>query len=193
MLQSVSSASSAHSRQDEVLPHGEPQSSNVLPICSPPDARQDENIDPHGSSRGILMLKRWIPTRMNKSNKRPALHEPDRVPRQSDQPAEHPSRSQSPARVEDSDTGPSTMAVSAFPWRIIECGVLNISYSRRSQRSSRCQRFVVPRICMQGLITRFSINQVERPLLTNVRRKTLLVVSRVVRMQRKWNQYVYFP
>ena len=115
MLQSLSSVSSVHSRQDEVPPHGEPQSSNVLYIASPTEAGHDENDDTPGSSRGILMFKRWIPTRMRKSNKDPALHEPDRVLRQSNQPAEHQSRPQSPARVEDSNVGPSTMAVSAFP------------------------------------------------------------------------------
>ena len=68
MLQSVSSASSAHSRQDEVLPHGGPQSSNALSIASPPEARQDKDVDTPRSSRGIQMLKRWILTRMKKKN-----------------------------------------------------------------------------------------------------------------------------
>ena len=115
MLQSLSSISSTHSRQGEVLLRGEPQSSNVLPIASPPEALQDESVDTPRPSRGILMLKWWIPTRMKKRNKGPALHGPDRVPRQSHQSAEHQPRTQSPARVDDRQEGPSTMAVSALP------------------------------------------------------------------------------
>ena len=121
MQQSMSSASSVHSRLDEVLPHDEPQSSNAVSIASPLEARQDENLDTPRSSRAILMLKRWIPKRKWKSNKDSTLPEPDRVPRQSRQPADHQSRSRSPARVEDSNVGPSTMAankrvpVSALP------------------------------------------------------------------------------
>ena len=110
MPQSLSSASSVHSRADEGLPHGEPQSSNALPAPPPPEARRDENLDTPRLSRGIVMLKRWIPTRRKKNNKGSTLQEPDRVPTHSHQPAKDQSRPQSPARVEDSDVGPSTMA-----------------------------------------------------------------------------------
>ena len=117
MLQSLSSASSAHSRQDEVLPHCEPQPSNVLPIASPPEARQDENVDTARSSQGLLMLKRWIPTMMKKSGKGPSLHEP----------VEDESRPKSPARVEDSNlAGPSTMTAT----RRVQVSVFSSTDSR---------------------------------------------------------------
>ena len=105
-LQSMSSASSAHSRHDEGLPHDEPQSSNSIPIASPPEARRDENLDTPGPSRAILTLKRWIPTRIRKSNPESALHELNRVPRESD----HPPDSQPPSQLPATNQGPSWMA-----------------------------------------------------------------------------------
>ena len=110
MLESLSLASSAHSRQDEVLPHGEPQSPNGPPIAPPPEARRDETVDTPRLSQGILMLKRWIPTRIKKSRKDPALHGLDQVPRKCNQPPDPPSPSQSPARADATNQGPSWMA-----------------------------------------------------------------------------------
>lgn len=110
ILQSLSSASSAHSHQDETLPHGEPQPLNVLPIASPPEAPQDDSVDTPRSLGGIQTLKRWIPTRVKKNNKGPTLDGPDGVPIQSDQAAAHQPRLQSPARVDDRQEGPSWMA-----------------------------------------------------------------------------------
>ena len=115
----MSSTSSAHSRQHEGLPPGEPRSSNCLPVASPLDPHRDENIDTSSSSQAILTLKRWILARMKKSDKEPALHEPDRVPGKSHRAADLQSRSRSPAKLED--VGPSRMAankrvpVSALP------------------------------------------------------------------------------
>ena len=102
----MSSVSSAHSRQHEALSHGAPQSSNVIPIASPPEARRDENPDTPRPSRVILTLKRWIPTRIRKRDKDPALHELNRVPRQSDHPPDSQPLSQLPA----TNQGPSWMA-----------------------------------------------------------------------------------
>ena len=86
----------------------------------------------------------------------------------------------------------------------------------RATKSSNGERFVVPRFCMRGLLTRYSINHMARPLLTNVRTKTALIVDKVLRMRRpllqmiqmktplvadkvnvlrtqgRWNQYVSF-
>ena len=110
MLQSLSPASSVHSRQDEALPYGEPQSSNALRITSPPEAPRDEIVNTTRSSRGILMLKRWMPTRMKKGNTGPALHELAQVPKESGQLPDLPSPSRLPARADVTNQGPSWMA-----------------------------------------------------------------------------------
>ena len=110
MLQSMSSASSAHSRRDEVLPHGEPLSSNAVPIASLPEPRRDENVDPPRASRAILTLKRLIPTGIWKTNKDPASHELDRLPGKSHPPPDPQSLSQSPERADATNQGPSWMA-----------------------------------------------------------------------------------
>ena len=111
MLQSLSAASSIHSREDEILPQGEPQSSNVVPIASSPEAPRDENVDtPRSSSRPILMLKRWIPTRMKKGDTDPALHGLDQVSGKLHRPPGPESLSQSLARAPAITKGPSWMA-----------------------------------------------------------------------------------
>ena len=192
MLQSLSSVSSAHSRQDEVLPHGEPQSSNDPPVASPPEARQDENIDTPTLSQGVLMLRRWIPTRMKKSNKGPALHEPDRVPRHSHEPAEHQSRPQLPARVEDSNTaGPSTMAATRrvpvsvfFLDRQSDAVCLTYHSSERWRNPFYRERFVFHQVHMQALIIRCS----QSPS-APVRKKVLLIADKLLQVQQ--NQVVY--
>ena len=97
MPQSLSSASLSHSHQDEVAPLGTsaaaPQPSDALPMISPLDMRPDEPRDIVESSRGIPTFKRWLQTRIRKSNKDPVLHEPDRVPAQPRLATGHQSRS----------------------------------------------------------------------------------------------------
>ena len=110
MLESLSVASSFHSREDEALPHDEPQPSNAVAIAPPPEAPRDENIDTPRSSRGILVLKRWMPTKMKKGNTDPALHELAQAPRRPGEPPDLRSPSQSPARVDAMTQGPSWMA-----------------------------------------------------------------------------------
>ena len=68
------------------------------------------------SSRGILILKSWLPTRIRKSNKRPELPEPDRVPKKLSRPTEHQPRCRSPG-VEATNEGSSWMAA-AGPKRV---------------------------------------------------------------------------
>ena len=106
----MSSASYAHSRHDEGLPHGEPQSSNAIPVFSPQETRRDENLDTPRSSWAILTLRRWMSRRIPKSNQEPVLHELNRVPREPDHPPDSQSPSQLPARVDVTNQGPSWIA-----------------------------------------------------------------------------------
>ena len=138
LLQSLSSAPSTHPQVEEAPPPGTssesthpqeeagppPGTSNALPQSSghilttaPRDAPTEQNLDTAKSSRGISMLKRLLPTRIGKSNKGRALHEPNRVLTKSRHATDHQSRPQSPTRVEDSNAGPSTMAA-ARPKRV---------------------------------------------------------------------------
>ena len=116
-----SPASSAHPREDESPPlgasHAVPIPSGSPAIAFPLQPSPKENTNTASSSRGILMLKSWLPTRIGKSNKGPELREPDRVPKKLSQPTEHESRSQSPARAEATNEGPSWMAA-ARPKRV---------------------------------------------------------------------------
>ena len=109
-----SPASSAHPREDEPPPlgasHAIRMSTDSPTIASTLQPRREENTNTVTSSRGILMLKSWLPTRIRKSNKRSELRKPDRVPKKLTRPTDHQSRSHSPAKVEDSDMRPSRMA-----------------------------------------------------------------------------------
>ena len=148
MLTTLQSLSSAHSRQDEAPPRDEPQSSNALHIASPPEAPRHEIVITPRSSRGILMLKRWMSTRMKKSDADPALHELAQVPRQSDRLPDLPSPSQSPARTDATNQGPSWMAagkrkrVSALHGRS-DAVSPTYNISERLQNLYENQRFVI--------------------------------------------------
>ncbi|KAG8215442.1 WD40-repeat-containing domain protein [Butyriboletus roseoflavus] len=122
--ESMSTASSANLREDEIPPVG---SSNVIvqssvypPVGSPEEARRQENVE----SSKTMVIKRWLQTRFRKSNKDSVS---DRLSRKSREPADRRSPSHSPPKVDDRQEGPSMMAVSAFPSRTIECAVSNIS------------------------------------------------------------------
>ena len=114
MLESLSIASSAHSRRDEVLPLGTaaaaPQPSDALQATSRQEMRREVPRDIVESSRSIPIFKGWLQPRIRKSNKDPALHEPNRFTSKLRQVIDHQSRSKPPARVEESNVGPSTMA-----------------------------------------------------------------------------------
>ena len=105
-------APTSHLREDEPPPLGTsnaiPHSSDPIPTASPRGTPPQENLKTAKSYQGISILKSLLPKR--KSNKNPALHGPDRVPRKSRRAADRQSRSHSPARAEDSDAGPSRMA-----------------------------------------------------------------------------------
>ena len=113
LLESSSPGSSVHC-EDEV-PHldtsyGVPQSSYSMPVIYPPLTRAEEHVNIVESSHGITKIKKWIQMRTGKSKKDPSLHEPNRVPRKSRQHPDGHSPSQSRARVDTTDKGPSRMA-----------------------------------------------------------------------------------
>ena len=114
MLESLSIASSARSRRDEVSPLGTaaaaPQPLDALQVTSRQEIHQEEPRDIVESSRSIPIFKRWLQPRIRKSNKDPALHEPNRFTSKLRQVIDHQSRSKPPARVEESNVGPSRMA-----------------------------------------------------------------------------------
>ena len=123
LLQSLSSASSTHSREE--LPPGMsnavPPPSDPLPMASPRNEPPEEIVHTAKSSQGISTLKRLLSTWIGKSNMDPASHKADRVPGKSRRAIDHQSHSHSSAKVEDSDVGLSRMAatkrvpVSALP------------------------------------------------------------------------------
>ena len=186
LLESLSLSSSSNPREDEVLPvgssHAISQSSNAQPMTSPPEARAEENVDTVESSNRRSILKKWL---QRKSEKSSAPHKPDRLSGKSRKPADHPSPSHSPSRVDDRHEGPSTMAAGQRK-RVSVCPRLtmgNLTYrSEQLQKLSDGHRFVVPQICMQGLITRYRINHVARPLFLRSRTKTLLKADNVPRI-----------
>ena len=79
-------------------------------MTSPSEMRPEESRDVVASSQRIPMFKKWLQTRIKKSNKDPVLHKPDRDPGKPPLATDHQSRPQSPARVEELNVGPSTMA-----------------------------------------------------------------------------------
>lgn len=120
-LEPLSPASSVDP-PEEVPPLGASQHSPVAPpVTSFPEGRPEEKIDTPKLSQGIMVLKRWLPTRIKKGNKDPTLHQPDLVSKDPYHAADHQSRSQSPVRVEATNEGPSWMVpgqrrpVSAVP------------------------------------------------------------------------------
>ena len=122
LLESLFPVSSADPHVDEVPRLGVSQQSSVSPpVTSPTAPRPEDNFDTPKSSQGIMILKRWLPTRIKKGNKDSTLDKPDLVPRESRQAADHQSRSQSLVRVEATNEGPSWMVpgqrrpVSAVP------------------------------------------------------------------------------
>lgn len=120
LLQPLSPALSLNPHEEEVPPphtsDAVPQPLDALPI-SLPDASLEANPNMAKSPQGIYVLRRLLLTWIGKSNKGPASHQPGRVPRQSGGAADHQSRSRSPARVEDLNAGPSTIA-GARPKRV---------------------------------------------------------------------------
>ena len=113
LLESSSPGSSVH-HEDEVPPpdasHAVPQLSDTTPVIYPPFPRAEENIDAVESSHGITKIKKWIQIRIKKSNKDPTSHKPDRVTTKARRPADPRPPSQSPARVNATNEGPSRMA-----------------------------------------------------------------------------------
>ena len=112
LLEPSSPGSSTH-REDEVPPleasYAVPQLSDAIPVTYPPLTRTEEHLDTVESSQGISKFKKWLQMRM-KNNKDLTLHEPNRVPEKSCRPADGPSPSQSAARVDARNEGPSWMA-----------------------------------------------------------------------------------
>ena len=173
---SPSPASSAHPCEDEPPPlgasHAIRMSSDSPAIASPLRPRREENTNTATSSRGILMLKSWLPTRIGNRNKGPELREPDRVPKKLSRPTEHQSRSRSPAKVEATNEGSSWMAA-ARPKRVsaslnnirsdMGCLIYHPSEWLRRLSDRQSPRFVVPRLCLQELIRRCSENRVPSP------------------------------
>ena len=62
--------------------------------------------------------------------------------------------------------------------------------SERPQDQGENERFVVPHICMQGLITNYSKSRLPRIL--SSRTKMLLVVDKALRIQTKLTECVFF-
>ena len=208
LLQSLSSVPSTHPQDEEappprtssgstrlqeqaVLPPGMsnvlPQSSGPLPTTAPRDAPLDKNINAAKSSRGILMLKRLLPTRIRKSNKGLALHGPNRVRGGSRQATDHQPRP-SPARVEHSNAGPSTIAA-ARPKRVRASLIDDrMRCDQYIILASGCDIFqsatasVVQRSCMQGLISHCSVNRLPSP---PSRTKLLLVADKALQFRPK--------
>ena len=132
-----SPGSSAHC-EDETPPFDTPhtvmQLSDAIPVTYPPLTRAEEYLDIVDSSQGIIKFKKWLNMRTRQKNKDPSLHKPSQVPRKPRRPADRQSPSQSPARVNATNEGPSWMAatrrvpVSTLPCLTIRCGMSNISF-----------------------------------------------------------------
>ena len=136
------------------------------------------------------MFKRLLPTRIRKRNKESALHEPNRVPSRSRQATDHQSRPHSPARVEDSNAGPATMAATR-PKRVRTSLIVDwMCCDQHIISTSGCDIFqsatasVVPRLCMQGPIRHYSVNRLPRLLTPSVQTKVLLMVDKVLQFRR---------
>ena len=165
--------SPVHSCEDEAPPldtdSAVPQPSNALLVTSTPEMRPEEPRDIIEVSRGISMFKRLSLPWIRKSNKDPRLQEPERVSRKSRQTADHQSRSQSPARAEDLNVGPSRMAANKrVPVSALrrQSDVLCQTYhlSERSRNPFDHERFVIPRVYMQALVRHYSLNRLPRIL-----------------------------
>ena len=111
LLQPMSSASSADTREDEpeIPPVGSShvisQSSDDPPVTSPSEARQVDLESSKGS-----VVRRWLQTRLRKSTKDPGSHKPDRLSGKSREDVGRQTPSQSPPRVDTTHEGPSRMA-----------------------------------------------------------------------------------
>ena len=106
----MSPASSADSKEDEIPPVGSPhvisQPSDDRPVTLPPETRRETNLE---SSKGNV-VKRWLQTKLKKSNEDRASRRPDLVSRKSRDPVSRRSPSHSPPRVDAINEGPSRMA-----------------------------------------------------------------------------------
>ena len=60
------------------------------------------------------------------------------------------------------------------------------------QKPSEGQRFVVPRICIQGLVIYYRINHLPRLLFPNIRTRTPRVVDKVLRAQTQVARCVFY-
>ena len=112
--EALSLASSSDPHEDEAAPVGQSQiisPSDAIPEPSASESRSEGNLDPVESPRGRSTIKKWLQKRGNKNL---APDKPDRLSGKSREIADHRSPSHSPARVDDRQEGPSTMAVSVF-------------------------------------------------------------------------------
>ena len=164
-------------------------------MTSPPEARAQENVDAVVSPRGPSIFKKWF---QRKGNKGPVSHKPDRRSGKSRVPADRRSPPHPQTRVDDNHEGPSWMAaaqptpVSAIPWLMVGCSVPTYYSSEWLQDRGEDERFVVPRVWMQGLITRYRINHVARLLFQKIRTKILPVADKVLRATTKPAKFVFF-
>ena len=113
LLEPPSPAPSSDPREDEGPPLSEPRvisQSDALPAPFTPETHPEGNLDTVDSPRGRSIFKKW---RQIMNIEDLGLRKPGRLSRKSREPANPP------ARVDDRQEGPSTMAVSTFPrWTI---------------------------------------------------------------------------
>ena len=170
LLESSSPESSVHC-EDEVPPldalRARVQSSDAIPVIYPPLTRAEEHNDAVEPSRGITKIKKWIQMGTKKS-KDFTLDKLDRDPRKSRWPGEPRPPTQSPAKVDTANVGPSRMAaaervpVSALDTRLDAVYLTHLSEWSRH----RFQILHLPQVCMQGFVRPYSLNRISWILLT---------------------------
>ena len=130
-------APSSYPHEDEVPPLGQSHvisQPDALRVPSTSEIRSEDNIDTVESPRGRSTLKKW---RQRMGIKDLGLHKSGRLSRKSCEPVDPP------ARVDDRQEGPSTMAVSTFLDG--QSNAVCSTYLRlRATKSLNGERFVVP-------------------------------------------------
>ena len=194
MLKPSPSESSAH-HEDEVPPldasHAVPQLSDAIPVTYPPLPRAEEHVDAAESSRGIGKLKLWIQMRTKKNNKDPTSHKPNRITTKARRPADPQPPSQSPARVNATNEGPSRMAagqrVPASTFFDRRSDVMRLTYhlSEWSRHRSWIRMPLLPRVCMQEYVRPYSLNCLSMTLTLAIRTKMALILDKALRIRGK--------
>ena len=195
-LQSLSPASSINDWDDEIprvgSSHPVPQSLDVPPATSPTEVCAREDFDSVKPPRVLSIFNKWL---QRKNNKDSTSHEPNRLSGKSRQSADRrPPRS--PTKVDATNDGPSWMAAGKRK-RVSTLGrrsdLVCLTYlSEWLQKPSEGQRFVVPRICIQGLVIYYRINHLPRLLFPNIRTRTPRVVDKVLRAQTQVARCVFY-